>query len=68
LRILGLQTECKAFFKALKQVYDDPTVKISERSLMYWTRAVTRPLHIAPDDDRIEWLKEWEDEQEAAKE
>jgi hypothetical protein len=64
LRILGLQTECEAFFKALKQVYDDPAVKISERSLMYWTRAVTRPLHIAPDDDHIEWLKEWEDEQE----
>lgn len=68
LRILGLQTECKEFFKVLKDVFDDPSVNISERTMMYWTRAVTRPLYIAPDDDRIEWLKEWEEEQEKEKE
>ena len=68
LRILGLQTECDAFFEALKEVYEDPAFKISERSMSYWTRAVTRPLYIAPDDDRIEWLRVWEQEQEAAKE
>jgi hypothetical protein len=68
LRILGLQTECDAFFEALKRVCEDPTIKISERSLSYWTRAVQRPLHIAPDDDEIEWLQEWEEEQEVAKE
>jgi hypothetical protein len=67
LRILGLQTECDAFFVALKRVCEDPTIKISERSLSYWTRAVTRPLYIAPDDDEIEWLQEWEAEQEAVK-
>jgi hypothetical protein len=67
LRILGLQKECDAFFEALKTVFEDPTFNISERSMMYWRRAVTRPLYIAPDDDRIEWLKEWEKELEAKK-
>ncbi|KAF1914525.1 opioid growth factor receptor conserved region-domain-containing protein [Ampelomyces quisqualis] len=67
LRILGLQSECDAFFEALKLVYNDPSFNISERTMSYWTRAVTRPLYIAPDDDRIEWLKEWEDEQEKLK-
>jgi hypothetical protein len=64
LRILGLQKECDAFFAALKEVYEDPKIKISDRSMSYWTRAVSRPLYIAPDDDRIEWLREWEKEQE----
>jgi hypothetical protein len=67
LRVLGLQTECDAFFEALKNVYNDPAINISDRTFMYWTRAVTRPLHIAPDDDEIDWLKEWEDEQAAKK-
>lgn len=62
LRILGLQTECDAFFEALKQVYNDPSVHISERTLSYWTRAVTRPLYIAPDDEQVGWLREWEEE------
>lgn len=66
-RILGLQAECDAFFKALQHVFDDPATHISDRSMMYWQRAVTRPLHIAPDDDRCSWLKKWEDEQEAQK-
>lgn len=68
LRVLGLQTECDAFFDALKRVFEDPTINISGRSMTYWTRAVTRPLYVAPDDDEIEWLQEWEEEQEAAKE
>jgi hypothetical protein len=63
LRVLGLQTECEAFFKALKNVFDDPSINISERTMTYWTRAVTRPLYIAPDDDEIEWLKDWEEQQ-----
>jgi hypothetical protein len=67
LRVLGLQTECDAFFEALKCVFNDPVINISERSLSYWARAVTRPLYIAPDDDEIEWLQEWEEEQEASK-
>ncbi|KAF2034014.1 hypothetical protein EK21DRAFT_85817 [Setomelanomma holmii] len=67
LRVLGLQQECAAFFAALKTVFDDAAINISERSMMYWTRAVTRPLYIAPDDDQVEWLQEWEEEQEAKK-
>jgi hypothetical protein len=63
LRVLGLQMECEAFFEALKNVFNDPAINISDRTFMYWTRAVTRPLSIAPDDDEIDWLKEWEDEQ-----
>jgi hypothetical protein len=64
LRVLGLQKECDAFFVALKDVFDDPTIQISDRSMMYWQRAVNRPLYIAPDDDQVPWLKEWEEEQE----
>lgn len=63
LRVLGLQTECDAFYKALGEVFDDPAISISERSMMYWSRAVTRPLYIAPDDTEVEWLKKWEKEQ-----
>lgn len=64
LRVLGLQTECDAFFAALKRVHADPAVSIGDRSMEYWTRAVERPLYIAPDNDKIEWLKTWEAEQE----
>ncbi|KAH9869954.1 hypothetical protein J1614_006875 [Plenodomus biglobosus] len=63
LRVMGLQTECDAFYKALQEVFADPAVPISDRSMMYWTHAVQRPLYIAPDDDRCEWLKVWEDKQ-----
>jgi hypothetical protein len=68
LRVLGLQTECDAFFDVLEHVYKDPAISISDRTFMYWTRAVTRPLYIAPDDDEIDWLQEWEEEQKAVKE
>lgn len=64
LRVLGLQTECDAFFAALKDVYNDPSVSISERTMEFWTRAVERPLYIAPDNDKVEWLRIWESEQE----
>lgn len=63
LRVLGLQTECDAFFKTLKDVVADPAIKISDRSLMYWHRAVARPLYVAPDDEECAWLKKWEREQ-----
>ncbi|KAI8932615.1 hypothetical protein NX059_010114 [Plenodomus lindquistii] len=63
LRVMGLQTECDAFFKALQQVVTDPAIPISDRSMMYWTHAVQRPLYQAPDDDTCDWLKEWEAEQ-----
>lgn len=50
LRVLGLEAEAEEFFKALKGVYER-SGKISERSLMYWTRAAERPLFIAPEDE-----------------
>lgn len=60
LRVLGLQRECEAFYQALQDVFDDPATSIGNKSMMYWTRAVQRPLHIAPDDDECEWLERWE--------
>ena len=64
LRVLGLQAECDAFFAALKNAYNNRANSIGHRSMTYWTRAVQRPLHLAPDDDEVEWLKRWEAEQE----
>lgn len=64
LRVMGLQTECNAFYEALQEVFADPTVSIGDRSMMYWTRAVQRPLHQAPDDDHCDWLEAWEEEQQ----
>lgn len=61
LRVLGLQTECDAFFAELTRVYEDPAVRIGNRTMVYWRRAVERPLHLAPDDDECEWLREWEE-------
>lgn len=65
LRVLGLQKECDAFFAALKDVFEEPSINISNTSMMYWTRAVERPLFIAPDDERCGWLRKWEVEQAA---
>jgi len=53
LRVLGLQSEADLFFQALVKVYED-SAKISERSLMYWTRAAKRPLYLAPEDEEDE--------------
>lgn len=64
LRVLGLQKECDAFFAALKRVYDDPSINIGPRSLEFWTRAVERPLYMAPDDEECDWLRAWEEEQQ----
>jgi hypothetical protein len=66
LRVLGLQRESEAFFAALKSVAEDPKIRISGRSVKYWTRAAELPLHIPPSEgeDECEWLKEWESEQQ----
>lgn len=64
LRVLGLQTEHTAFFDALERTYEDPQISISDRSMGYWRLAVTRPLHLAPDDSKCKWLVGWEREQE----
>ena len=50
LRVLGLDEEAKAFFDAVKKVHDE-TGRISGRSLMFWTRAMERPLYLAPEDE-----------------
>ena len=50
LRVLGLDEEAKAFFDAVKQVHDE-IGRISDRSLMFWTRAKERPLYLAPEDE-----------------
>ena len=49
LRVLGLENEALEFFKALKRVYDGG--KIGQKSMMFWTRAIERPLYLAPEDD-----------------
>jgi hypothetical protein len=50
LRVLGLEDEATAFFRAVEDVYNT-TGRIGARSLMYWTRAVERPLYLAPEDE-----------------
>jgi hypothetical protein len=64
LRVLGLQTESDAFFAALKRVFEDPEIRISETSMRFWRRAVERPLCVAPDGEVCGWLKKWEEERE----
>ncbi|KAF2799653.1 hypothetical protein K505DRAFT_320977 [Melanomma pulvis-pyrius CBS 109.77] len=68
LRVLGLQVECDAFYSALKDVYNDPSININQRSMSYWRKAVRQPLYIAPDGDRVMWLKRWEEEHAEAAE
>lgn len=43
LRVLGLEDEAVAFYNAISQAR-----AVSANSLMYWRRAATRPLNIAP--------------------
>jgi hypothetical protein len=43
LRILGLEEEAVAFYEVISQART-----ISPNSRMYWQRAATRPLNIAP--------------------
>lgn len=49
LRVLGLEQEAEAFFNALESIYQSCGGKISNRSLIFWTRAARRPLWLAPD-------------------
>ncbi|GIZ45304.1 hypothetical protein CKM354_000847700 [Cercospora kikuchii] len=60
MRILGLDTAAANFYDALRE---NEGGKVSERSLMYWDRAVRRPLHLSPDESNqaamgVEWLRE----------
>ena len=49
LRVLGLENEALELFKALKRVYEGG--KIGQKSMMFWTRAIERPLYLAPEDE-----------------
>ncbi|KAL8822231.1 MAG: hypothetical protein Q9191_007028 [Dirinaria sp. TL-2023a] len=53
LRVLGLEHEARVFFEAVEGVYED-TGKIGQRSLMFWRRAMGRPLYLAPEDESDE--------------
>ncbi|CAI6336580.1 unnamed protein product [Periconia digitata] len=61
LRVLGLQRECTAFYTALKEAFDYPETRIGAKSMMFWTRATELPLWIAPDGEKVAWLKNWEE-------
>ncbi|KAI9801501.1 MAG: hypothetical protein M1833_002733 [Piccolia ochrophora] len=71
LRILGLEKEAEAFFQALLKIARRE-LSVSDRSIMYWTRAAERPLHIAPEEDHESWdagedfLREFEERRKAA--
>ena len=49
LRVLGLEHEAKAFFIAVKDVHQK-SGRIGGNSLEFWTRAMARPLCLAPED------------------
>ena len=49
LRVLGLEKEAWEFFKILKRVYEGGG--IGQKSMMFWTRAIERPLYLAPEDE-----------------
>jgi hypothetical protein len=51
LRVLGLEQNASAFFKALENVHVQFPGRLSARSVNYWRRAALRPLHLAPDVD-----------------
>lgn len=54
LRVLGLEAEATAFYDALNEVYDAYRGHIGQKSMKFWTRAISRPLHLAPDLDSDE--------------
>ena len=64
LRVLGLELEAVSFLQALELVYDEGG-GIGRKSVMFWKRAVERPLWMKPEDENGEgeeggWLWEWE--------
>ncbi|PSN74181.1 hypothetical protein BS50DRAFT_670632 [Corynespora cassiicola Philippines] len=58
LRVLSLTQECQAFYLALQQVFNDPKIRISQRSMDFWTKAVEEPLWKAPDGTVCAWIKQ----------
>ncbi|ETS78409.1 hypothetical protein PFICI_10471 [Pestalotiopsis fici W106-1] len=59
LRILGLDDEAKAYHDALDAICNKYG-KVGSTSRTFWKRALTQPLHIAPDGTQVAWLKKYE--------
>ena len=60
-----MEEDAQAFFATLQLVSRNNHGRIGEKSILYWTRAATRPLYFAPDDeitpcDRKGFLYEYE--------
>lgn len=49
LRILGLGEEARAFYNVIIQAE-----MVNQKSQMYWTRAIRRPLNMAPKDEHTD--------------
>lgn len=66
LRVLGLDAQAKHFYAGLLDVVDRFKGRVGPRSVMYWTRALQRPLYMAPDSEAEDdgagqdFLVEWE--------
>ena len=61
LRVLGDEDVARESVAALRK--NDPTRRVSERTQMYWDRALTRDIHLPPDEDDenaegTAWLKD----------
>lgn len=54
LRVLGLEEHAAGFFRVLRSVYNDGRSGIGGKSMMFWTRAAERPLHLAPEEEEDE--------------
>lgn len=50
IRVLGLEEEAAAFLRALRDICDKEK-RIGNNSLVFWMRAATRPLYLAPEID-----------------
>ncbi|KAA8900461.1 opioid growth factor receptor conserved region-domain-containing protein, partial [Sphaerosporella brunnea] len=51
LRVLGLEKEAEAFFEALRRASGRYGSGPGARSFMFWERAATRPLVLAPEEE-----------------
>jgi len=51
LRVLGLEKEAVAFYRALVNASLKVGMGPGQTSLMFWRRAAKRPLQVAPEDD-----------------
>ena len=49
LRVLGCGDAAEEFFLALKRLREEYKGVIGAKSFIFWERAATRPLHIAPE-------------------